>query len=617
MSSKDEDENINPYNILNIPLSNRNDKKFIKERFNRLIKVSHSDKGGDSNFHFIILQAYKVLMNPLKKYILDRFGYEFINILDDTSEEFMIINKAFQIIEPIEGESSQERLRKQDLDRLIYDYIKELIKRDSQKNKTTYPNIKISLFNRFSYINYMINKYNTTNHSHDTGNTKKLKSIFENIHFIVDNSYVLYKDNKNSNSLSMKSSLKYINKNKSNEFNMELEYNKRIKVPLINNFFHLNYLLKYDNYNLLNNDYDSSLSMIRSKFISRLYLYYNINSNVSCKINLKEDSAKVKSSEIHYSYDNYLGFMYKQGISNNKKTFLMNYMYDTNNKRQIGITYKTSPQKESLTLNFSSKQNFFSVLLSSQREINLFSGINNVFNLFGLVFSFKNNLIYNNNTSLSIFYICFSYKTCQFELPILVFQDKTTKAPILFSVFTFFSYFFKNKSKTKGKINKNLNLIKVNLLLSNILSFNNRKSLLFLNDNRPYIINAFYGNYSSLLNIYNNYLIFGRECLLEYSRLSYDFLMNYKSYDIDYLNSVSEEEVIVDVSNQVSNYIGSTDRDSSYQSPDEFYKSKIFSKNIFNIEDVFNILEKRFEIYYIIVFEINSIEYVRIIRNKT
>lgn len=64
---------VDLYHLLGLNPAESN-QPVIKKNFSDLIKVFHSDRGGDSRFHQQIVEAYRILSNPSRKFVYDNFG---------------------------------------------------------------------------------------------------------------------------------------------------------------------------------------------------------------------------------------------------------------------------------------------------------------------------------------------------------------------------------------------------------------------------------------------------------------------------------------------------------------------------------------------------------------
>jgi curved DNA-binding protein CbpA len=65
--------NVDLYHLLGLNPGESN-QIIIKKNFSDLIKIFHSDRGGDSRFHQQIVEAYRILSDLSRKFIYDNFG---------------------------------------------------------------------------------------------------------------------------------------------------------------------------------------------------------------------------------------------------------------------------------------------------------------------------------------------------------------------------------------------------------------------------------------------------------------------------------------------------------------------------------------------------------------
>ena len=556
---------FNPYHVLNIPLNKQSDKKYVKDKFNALIKSFHSDKGGDSDMHQIILNSYKILQHPLKKFLVDNYNLELLSIIDESSEDFIILTKALSI-----GEKDVEYTDL--ITSQVKSYIDAMIKinNDNQENNIK---IKLSSFNKCLYFEYIFNKHLLESNKYKE---KTLKTIIENVNITISNTYKIYSNSTMSKVLNFKTDIRYNNTNRTSIVNINLEYLNNNKLPFMDSkYLQSNINLNYNNEN---NKINLSPSLL-------LIMPVTNNTTIQIKPSFKKI---IKYVEIgHTPYDNKMHLGLKYSIYTSNITYSLNYKYTKS--KQFSCFYKNDIKNKLSMLNLSHKEDntTYSLTINTNKEFSYSNSIY-LFRLFNLSFYLKSSLTVNQKSYSTIFYLLFKVKNIKFEIPFLISQEKNWLSYCFFTGFVILNSIFKRK-KTK------INDLMINI--SKIKAFLLKNSTSVVTNNNSFIKYAFYGTKQSMNGLFMNFITFGDLCLSDYIRKADNYIKNFE------VESYSEEDVIIDISNQFINMNFTEIKDAVNK-----------ENNIFNFEGIYNIINT--EVYYVVIYRIEDVISIKIIKNN-
>lgn len=239
--------NINPYIALNIPDYKKSDIKYIKKIFNDLIKCFHSDKGGDSNMHIILVEAYKILSNPFLKFVLDEYNYEVMLLIDLNEEDFITLNRIYLYLESLDKSNIKNKAFKLDIIIKIKEYIECKLHNDivdlldNHKSESTYNiHYKITKSTLSCYSNSLYLDYILSKHLFNDGlyNNFVIINKIKNIKFFMSHYLNLYENKKSNFKLEAKIASKtYYSGKNTTEIELFIKKNLLYKTFNFFNFF--------------------------------------------------------------------------------------------------------------------------------------------------------------------------------------------------------------------------------------------------------------------------------------------------------------------------------------------------------------------------------------------
>lgn len=379
-----------PYIVLNIPSNKKNNKKFIKETFNILMKSFHSDKGGNADLHKKLIQAYTIVSSPFKKYILDNYGLQFLSKAEFKESMIEFLEKII-----IEIENKEKDLMKNHNSKVSEDNITSVSLIISQKEVEQLKQINeikflikllfdmliyqldsISIVNNTMYTENPVNssqcKYsiihnskheNNPNHPNSTDlncSTKmtlfymlkqnKNKSFTINqLYIMIQNKFILYQNDNNTKNFSLSISNKVNTQSiKKFTYKVDLNYSNTSFIPFTEQTLTNNFSLGFNNNEL------TKIDTYASK--NKLSLFdYNIDSLFERKILLvdEEDKIAINGESLNNDHKNKETLVYDD--ENNKFIYNNSDEMDRkeNSKKNVGVLSKYKNQMNYLFNNYS------------------------------------------------------------------------------------------------------------------------------------------------------------------------------------------------------------------------------------------------------------------------
>lgn len=221
--------NVDLYHLLELEQCESN-QIIIKKNFSNLIKLFHSDRGGDSKFHQQLVEAYRILSDPIRKYIYDNFGLVGVYSLKEVDEDIIIFETIL----------SSPYSTKEDLE-IVKNQIKKKISKKIQKIffnsiDADFMSADISANYTTGLIDYLYLSYLLDNRNIYLG--KK----FVNTRFAMNNNFSLFKSKDNQKELSLNVNYSVDKSNQTSQHSYSFNFNNKLNLPFGLKLFENNYL---------------------------------------------------------------------------------------------------------------------------------------------------------------------------------------------------------------------------------------------------------------------------------------------------------------------------------------------------------------------------------------
>jgi len=221
--------NVDLYHLLDLEHGESN-QNLIKKNFSNLIKLFHSDRGGDSKFHQQLVEAYRILSDPTRKFIYDNYGLLGVYSLKEEDEDISIIETILTSPHSTEEDIKTIKifLKKKIMKRIkklfLYSMNHDFITADITSNYTT------GVFD-YVYLKYLMETKNLA-----------LGKNFVSTRFSLNNNFTLFKSKDNQKELSLNINYSVDKSNLNTQHTYSINFNNKLKLPFALKIFDNNYI---------------------------------------------------------------------------------------------------------------------------------------------------------------------------------------------------------------------------------------------------------------------------------------------------------------------------------------------------------------------------------------
>ncbi len=471
-----------------------------------MIKVFHSDRGGDKEHHKIILKAYKILSDPVQKLVFDNYGNIGLLVLNEKPD-----NK-IKILESILSDPKitiEERKIAKDylmfkIDKQIKTF--EMLQKTRNKEYNTILSSNMSFTHSILIFDYLFSKYIYHKHQHKFQNIILPKNMAaKSLSF--DEQILLSFSKDQSHSLFLKSNVSFYPKKFITSENFSLLLNKKINIPTAifeQRFIDSETEIKYKDEKNISVSQEVALGNFvvkgsynfkrKTKELILGFQWNNVQNSFLTSLKYKIWATKLKCYSIYRFSDN------------EKLSAMLNL---SPKEYEFGGTYATEESKDI------SKQY---MLLLRDNMVMLSNELSYHLKFFNVDFKSSLNLMKGqDNTELSsIFSIGLKFKRFRLQLPFIVSNSNPILSILTLGLSSLIGYGCKYLHKMWKRYNsKHKNLFdKINSVKQE--DFNSRLKEIYLSKlekekavNGLEIMFAYFGEFSCLEEIYRIINIFG------------------------------------------------------------------------------------------------------------
>lgn len=500
--------NVDLYHLLGLHPGESN-QVVIKKNFSDLIKIFHSDRGGDARFHQQIVEAYRILSDQSKKFIYDNFGLFGVYAIKDDYELLQIFSDVV----------SSTHLTQKEIE-VIKDYVKIKIYSKLYEN---YTNSQQSHFSSADISSSMstglLDYYYKSSFEENKNNPLILGRKLTWNKISLDNSFSIYESEDNNKELSVNLNCSTDPKNHESDISYGLDLSHKIFLPYNLTLFEQNFL---DNQISIERSHSNTHSDLNIKNSLTIYNFLKLPVNLGIRPNYSLFENVLNAFEISLDY----------GISNNLSSNL-----------KVDPIHKTCD----INLNFKrKKEKIITFLNLGQDRFTLgafyFRNLSSKFSKSNSVFLKQNGLICTNESIVHFKYMALKFTsnmnisksenkfklnsslglaiqlgTFKVQLPIVISSENNLLSHSLILLSSLLGNIFLSfrKHLSKKKASEHVKILN-KLNRQKHLEFTSRNLPAYYNKNQSeksssgLIINlGFLGEYTKMLNIYKSLQLFG------------------------------------------------------------------------------------------------------------
>jgi hypothetical protein len=492
------EKNIDLYSVLDLKPQEEN-QEIIKKKFKELIAMFHTDKFGSSDLNEKLMEAYKILSHPGRKFIYDNFGLSAVYLIKEDHEllkifEYMAKTKAYTT-EDIE---------------LIKRFIKrKIIKRINRNNENLFNtnelNTDYNLMMNMGLLDYLIIKYY---HEREVFMLNLL--ILNKI--TISNGFVLYRTKDNSTEVSLNITNTMLPSKTELTHELGLNIAKKIFIPFKlfeKNFIDANFQLSYLNDFNLNSSF-TVLNLFKKEFLE-LTVETNITLTENYELHLNDVNVGLAinaSNKLKFRYGifsklpsiNYETkvnkndrLIWKLGLASRRFNFFLIWIRG-GNKRMSSSTVSINDNSVSFANSF--------ILTKKIKQVEFKS-------------SFSFIMGKRDVKTSAMFSIIFKYSMLRIEIPLIITKENNifTNSLIFLStivgnLFTTFLTKRKQKLSKHAQLYNRINRERQKEFNSSMLEDYERKVQQERNIKGLIVLNAYFGEFSRISSIYKHIIIF-------------------------------------------------------------------------------------------------------------
>jgi len=385
-----------------------------------MIKIFHSDRGGDKELHKIILSAYKILSDPVKKLIFDNYGNVGLHLLSEKS------NTKLKIIESIlsdpnltlEDRKTAKNYLMFKIDKQLKNF--EMVQKSTNKEANTIINSELNYTSQTAAFDYLISKYIYQKEK------IMLASIGSSKRIALEEQILLYTSKDQSHEVYLNVSLSVNPEKLITSEDFSIDVNKKISIPYTifgQTFIDSSASIMFS---------DEGISLSQYIGIGNFCNVNNLTFSVQPTINISKRVLQDKSIGLSWQNTNrsiYTSLKYLIFT----KTIKSQSMYRFSDSERINFILNLSPSSYMVggvysVNNQKDKSNSFSVFLRNSMVI-LSSEFFYHLKFFDLDFKSSINLSKNEKSEVidfsSMFTIGIKFKKFKLQFPIVISTSKS------------------------------------------------------------------------------------------------------------------------------------------------------------------------------------------------
>jgi curved DNA-binding protein CbpA len=500
--------NVDLYHLLGLH-PGENNQAVIKKNFSDLIKIFHSDRGGDARFHQQIVEAYRILSDPSKKFIYDNFGLFGVYAIKEDYELLQIFSDVI----------SSTHLTQKEIE-VIKDYVKNKIYTKLYEN---YTNSQQSHFSSADISSSMstglLDYFYKSSFEENKKNPVILGRKLSWNKISLDNGFSIYESEDNNKELSVNLNCSTDPKNHEAEISYGLDFSHKIFLPYNITLFEQNFL---DNHISIERSHSNSHSDLNFKNSMTIYNFLKLPVNLGITPNYSLFEKVLSGLELSLDY----------GISNNLSTNLkvdpIHKTYDINlnlkRKKEKIITF-LNLGKDRFTLGAFYFRNLSSKFSKSNsvflKQNGLFCTNESIVHFKHMALKFTSNMNITKSENKfklnSSLVLALQLGTFKIQFPIVISSENNLLShslillsSLLGNIFlSFRKHLSKKKASEHVKILNKLNKQKHTEFAGKNLQAYYNKNQTEKSINGLIINSAFLGEYTKMLNIYKSLQLFG------------------------------------------------------------------------------------------------------------